>query len=277
MRKADRAEALLRQILPDNREFTDAQGLKDPLFERDRQPVKGLIHKYRGRVLWLISSACAVHCRYCFRRNLPYQQMGAHPREADSVIAWLRAREDIQEVILSGGDPLALQDDILAPIVAQLATIAHLKSLRIHSRTPIVLPERVDERLLEWMKSWKKRLVVVLHVNMAAEADEAFAQACDAMRNAGALLYSQTVLLRGVNDDLKELSALCHRLLDLRVQPYYLHLLDPVRGATHFDMPLAQAQKLYGKLSATLPGYALPKLVRETPSMPAKTLVPPLY
>ena len=271
------AEALARQVLPHPAEARGAGAERlDPLGERARQPVPGIVSKYRGRVLWMLTGACAIHCRYCFRRHLPYADMAArrHPRQQ---LDWLRSQPQVSEVILSGGDPLALDDAALAAIAQELASLPQLRSLRIHTRLPVVLPSRVDAALLAWLRAWPRRLVVVLHLNHPSEVDGQLRKASAALRGAGALLYAQTVLLRGVNDDAALLGNLCEALLDAGIQPYYLHLLDPVRGAGHFDIPEWRARRIYGQLLADLPGYAAPRLVRETQGLPAKSLVPPSF
>lgn len=276
IRRGDPNDPLLRQILPSPQE-QHSGGSTDPLRELERQPLAGLVSKYRGRVLWMLTGSCAIHCRYCFRRHLPYSQMASGIRGSEAVLDWLRAHSDIGEVILSGGDPLSLPDDSLQQLADSLAQIDHLRTLRLHTRLPVVLPSRVDAQLLRWLADKRLQQVMVLHINHSAEIDAEVAQGAAALTEIGVRLYSQSVLLAGVNDSVQQLQELCDSLWQAGIQPYYLHLLDPVRGASHFDLPERQARLLYGKLCARLPGYRLPKLVRETPGMPAKTLIPPMF
>lgn len=276
MRPGDPDDPLLRQILPSAQEMTGG-GLADPLREMERQPLPGLIAKYRGRVLWMLTGSCAVHCRYCFRRHLPYGEMASGVRGSEAVLDWLRLNEQTHEVILSGGDPLSLPDEPLQRLAEALAQIGHLQTLRLHTRLPVVLPRRVDENLLRWLADCPLHKVVVLHINHAAEVDCELAAAAKALAEVGVRLYAQTVLLAGVNDSVQRLQMLCDSLWEAGIQPYYLHMLDPVKGAAHFDVSQREAQLLYGELSARMPGYRLPRLVREMPGMPAKTLVPPMF
>ena len=230
----------------------------------------GLLTKYQGRALLVATGACAVHCRYCFRRHFPYAD--ANPR-ADgwrAALAAIAADPTIDEVILSGGDPLSLSDTRLSELVAALAALPQLKRLRIHTRQPVVLPERVDAALLAWLAPLRLQKVVVLHVNHAQELDASVADACAKLRDAGATLLNQSVLLRGVNDSVDALAALSERLFALGVLPYYLHQLDRVQGAAHFEVNDRTALALHAALTARLPGYLVPRLVREVAGAPAK-------
>ncbi|MGI9345931.1 MAG: EF-P beta-lysylation protein EpmB [Gammaproteobacteria bacterium] len=278
------SDPLLLQILPQAQEAVQngsPWGQLDPLREQLQQPVQGVISKYAGRVLWMLSGACPIHCRYCFRRHLPYSEMTASIRGADQVLDWLADNPQVTEVIFSGGDPLSLPDRVLSPLVERLAAIDHIRTLRIHTRFPVVIPQRVNQELIDWVARCKKQfdhgLVMVLHLNHAQEIDEDFAQAIQLLRQAGVRLYAQSVLLAGVNDSSDSLSQLFERMWQLEIQPYYLHLLDPVQGTRHFDLPQWRAQLLYGEVCSRLPGYLIPKLVRETPGLPSKTLIPPSF
>lgn len=276
MKKGDPDDPLLRQVLPLAAETLAADGyLDDPLAEAAVTPTPGVLHKFRGRVLLVSTGACAVHCRYCFRRHFPY---GAHqPWEEGwrAALDYLAGDASIDEVILSGGDPLALSDQRLAALALALADIPHLMTLRLHTRLPIVLPERVDQGLLAWLGGSRLRPVVVVHANHANEVDGAVAAACARLRAAGATVLNQSVLLRGVNDDAGVLRDLSRALFDAGVLPYYLHLLDPVRGASHFEVDPVRALGLHRELAASLPGYLLPRLVREVPGAAAKVAIGP--
>ena len=271
MRRGDARDPLLLQVLPAAAELAAVPGFgADPLAEESTAAVPGLLHKYRGRVLLIATGACAVNCRYCFRRHFPY---GEHAGKADG---WRRALEhveadpSIEEVILSGGDPLALADDHLAELAERLASVPHLRRLRVHTRLPIVLPERVDDRLLAWLGNARLAPVVVLHANHAQELDGAVAAAAGRLRDAGVTLLNQSVLLAGVNDAEDALRELSERLFDAGVLPYYLHLLDPVAGAAHFDVQEERARELMAGVRAELAGYLVPRLVREVPGEPSK-------
>ncbi|HEX4955201.1 MAG TPA: EF-P beta-lysylation protein EpmB [Thermoanaerobaculia bacterium] len=275
MRKGDPRDPLLAQVLPLGIEMAPVRGFgADPLGEAQARRERGLLHKYQGRVLLVLTGACAVHCRFCFRRHFPYadEQLGA--RGWSEALATIAADPSIEEVILSGGDPLSLPDGPLAELAESLEAIPHLSRLRLHTRQPVVLPERVDDDLLAWLSRGRLAKVIVLHTNHAREIDGTVADALARLRSAGLHLLNQTVLLRGVNDSVEALAELSLRLFEVGVLPYYLHLLDRVAGAAHFDLPEAEARSLAAGLAARLPGYLVPRLVREVPGAPAKVPVP---
>ena len=268
----DPNDPLLRQILPTGDEAAAPPGyVTDPLEEADHRPVKGLIHKYANRVLLIASPACAINCRYCFRRHFPYHENSPSRAQWQEALDYLRADTTIHEAILSGGDPLAASDRQLAWLVKQLESIPHLKRLRIHTRLPVVIPDRVDESLLGWLGSTRLQKVVVLPINHANEIDQAVVDACTRLKQAGVTLLNQSVLLRGINDSVPTLAALSERLFEAGVLPYYLHVLDPVQGAAHFDVPDSEAQALIQALLEHLPGFLMPRLVREVPGKMSKT------
>lgn len=267
-------DPLLRQVLPVHEETSVVPGFGgDPLEESAHTPVPGILHKYRGRVLLMATSACAVNCRYCFRRHFPYQDHTPTRARLDRALAWLAARPDIDEVILSGGDPLSLPDRRLAELLAGLAEIDHLKRLRVHSRLPVVEPARLTPRLRALLGSERFRTVLVLHANHPREITPPLAEGLLPFRQAGITLLNQAVLLHGVNDCDAVLAELGERLFEAGVLPYYLHLLDPVAGAAHFDVPESLARQLHESLRARLPGYLVPRLVREEPGRAAKTVL----
>jgi EF-P beta-lysylation protein EpmB len=271
MRRGDPNDPLLRQILPVAAELADTdEYVADPVGERGALRAHGLLQKYHGRALLITTSTCAVHCRYCFRREFPYaQQSGDAPRWSEA-LAEIRADASLEEIILSGGDPLSLSNARLESLTRALAAIPHVRRIRVHTRQPVVLPSRVDAGLLQWLRASELPTVVVLHVNHPNELDAELTAACARLRATGATLLNQSVLLAGVNDDLKVLSELSRRLFDAGVLPYYLHALDRVRGAAHFAVADERAQALAGQLAARLPGYLVPRLVREVAGAPAK-------
>lgn len=271
MRRGDPHDPLLRQVLPLGAELAEVPGFTgDPLHEHTALRAPGLLHKYAGRALMVTTGACAVHCRYCFRREFPYAGQQADGPRWQAAVRAIAADPSIEEVILSGGDPLVLADARLAALTAQLAGLAHVQRLRIHTRLPVVLPSRVDEGLLGWLGTLPWPAVIVLHTNHPREIDEAVAHACARLRGAGALLLNQSVLLAGVNDSAGILAELSRTLFGVGVLPYYLHLLDRVRGTAHLEVTEAAACRIAGELAARLPGYLMPRLVRETAGAAAK-------
>ncbi len=271
MRKGDPADPLLRQVLPIGAELEVVPGYgPDPLEERQANPAPGLIHKYHNRVLMIAASACGVHCRYCFRRHFPYSENNPSREQWQDALAYIAANPQIDEVILSGGDPLAANDRYLSWLVEQLAAIPHLQRLRIHSRLPVVIPARLDDSCLDWLSATRLKPVLVIHANHAQELDDHVAEAMQRARARGLTLLNQSVLLAGVNDSVEALSALSLRLFDIGVLPYYLHTLDKVAGSHHFLVPDETAKALISRLAASQSGYLVPKLVKEIAGVPAK-------
>lgn len=271
MRRGDPRDPLLLQVLPVPAEDRAVAGFTaDPLHEREALAAPGLVHKYAGRALLLAAPGCAVNCRYCFRREFPYAESGATRAGVDAALEAIAADDTLREVILSGGDPLLLDDGRLADLIDRLGAIGHVRRLRIHTRLPIVLPERVTEALADTLCGSRLACVVVVHANHPAELDDAVAAAIARLATAGAILLNQSVLLAGVNDSAAVLATLSERLVDLGVVPYYLHLLDRVRGTAHFEVEEATARRLLDELRCRLPGYAVPRLAREVPGEPAK-------
>ena len=275
MQKGDPADPLLRQVLPLGEELTEVPGFsRDPVGDMPSIVARGLLHKYRGRVLLIATGACGVHCRYCFRRHFPYADETARSEDWREALDYLRLDTSINEVILSGGDPLTLSDARLAALVGALQAIPHIRRLRLHSRQPVVLPSRVDDGLLAWLEPCTLQKVMVLHMNHAREMDGALREACAKLKRAGVTLLNQSVLLKGVNDSTAALAELSETLFSAGILPYYLNLLDPVAGAAHFDVPETRATALMTELRARLPGYLVPRLVREVPGAPSKMPVP---
>jgi L-lysine 2,3-aminomutase len=274
MRRGDPRDPLLLQVLPLAAELTEETGYGgDPVGERSAVRARALLQKYPGRALLITTSTCAVHCRYCFRREFPYsEQNGETPRWSEA-LAEIAADSSLEEIILSGGDPLSLSNSRLESLTRALAAIPHVRRIRVHTRQPVVLPARVDAGLLQWIRGLALPLVFVLHVNHPEELDAELADACARLRGTGITLLNQSVLLAGVNDDAEVLSRLSLRLFDAGVLPYYLHTLDPVRGAAHFAVPEERAQALAGQLAARLPGYLVPRLAREVPGAPSKVVL----
>ncbi|HHU0087244.1 TPA: EF-P beta-lysylation protein EpmB [Legionella pneumophila] len=273
MQKGNPKDPLLLQVLAKEDELTEADDyVIDPLSESNTL-IKGLLHKYHGRVLLTLTGVCAVNCRYCFRRHFPYQANNPGRRGWKEVCAYIANDPSITEVILSGGDPLLAANLVLEELLQSLEEISHVHTLRIHTRIPIVLPERIDKELLDLLTNTRFKKVIVVHCNHPQELDESVLRACSDLKKAACYLLNQSVLLAGINDDAGILSRLSHALFDYGIMPYYLHLLDKVKGAAHFDMPFLRAQSIYRQLQSLVPGYLLPRLVREEPGKSSKTVL----
>jgi L-lysine 2,3-aminomutase len=274
MTRGNPDDPLLRQVLAVKDELVVTPGFTaDPLQELQYNPVPGVIHKYHGRVLLTVTGACAIHCRYCFRRHFPYD--ANNPGRAGWQLAfdYIAANQSIREVILSGGDPLLASDTTLAFLLDGLQAIPHVQTLRIHTRLPVVLPERINTSLCALLHASRFKKVVVLHANHANELSDHVMAACAALRDAGCVLLNQSVLLKNVNHHANTLIALNERLWACGVLPYYLHLLDKVAGAAHFDVSVTEAKKIIKTLSEHLPGYLVPRLVQDIPGRKCKHLV----
>lgn len=264
MEAGNPADPLLRQVLPLGEELLTARDYShDPVGDQAAMPIPGLLHKYHGRVLLITTAACGVHCRYCFRRHFPYAEARAATDDWQAALDYIARDKTIHEVILSGGDPLSQSDQRLARLVAQLAAIPHLKRLRLHTRQVIVLPERVNTALLSWLADCRLQTVIVVHCNHPNEIDTGVAAALQRLTTTQTTLLNQAVLLRGVNDEVEALVGLSERLFENRVLPYYLHQLDRVQGARHFEVSDSRAVELLQQLRQRLPGFLVPRLVRE--------------
>jgi EF-P beta-lysylation protein EpmB len=271
MKPGDPLDPLLLQVLPRPAEREHVPGFSaDPLEENQALAAPGLVQKYDGRALLLATGSCAINCRYCFRREFPYAESGVTQAGVETALATIATDTTIHEVILSGGDPLMLDDERLARLVARLESLPHVRRLRIHSRLPIVLPSRVTDELVATLSRTRLSCVVVVHANHPAELDAEVAAAVARLADARPILLNQAVLLAGVNDSVEVLTQLSERLVDLGIVPYYLHLLDRVHGTAAFEVDESLARALHDQLRATLPGYAVPRLAREVPGEPAK-------
>ena len=271
MQPGDPADPLLRQVLPLEAEDTPADGyVADPLREASVTEAPGLLRKYDGRALLVATGACAIHCRYCFRRHFPYEGVPKGLAAWEPALQAIAEDQSIEEVILSGGDPLVLPDHALRSLIERLDVVRHIRTIRVHTRLPVVLPERVTGELLRTLRATRSTIVVVLHANHAAELSGDCAAAIERLAAERMIVLNQAVLLRGVNDSQEALADLSRRLVELRVLPYYLHQLDPVAGAAHFHVPESRGRELIEELRATLPGYAVPRHVREEPGAASK-------
>ena len=272
IKKGDANDPLLLQILPTLAE-NELTGDIDPVGDLNAMPSSGLLHKYHGRALIITTAACAIHCRYCFRRHFPYSDAQALSSQWPATLEYLKQNTDIHEVILSGGDPLVLDDDKLAALCSDLERIPHIKWLRIHTRLPVVLPSRITPSLLGWMQESRFRITMVIHANHANELGTDEILALESLQNSNVTLLNQSVLLKNINDNASSLIDLSHRLHDAGVIPYYLHMLDQVKGGLHFDVNREKACQIIDNMRARLPGYLIPRLVVEEKGGSSKTAI----
>jgi EF-P beta-lysylation protein EpmB len=257
-------DPLLRQVLPLQQENQITTGyLADPVGDLAATTESGVIHKYHGRALFITAAACAIHCRYCFRRNFPYSDHQLTPQRQQQALDYINQHPDIHEVILSGGDPLLLSDTKLARLLSLLEEIPHIKRIRLHSRLPVVLPARITGSLVELLSTLRPKTILVIHSNHANELSDEVAHACQKLQTQAITLFNQSVLLKGINDNAEALCNLSERLFELGVLPYYLHQLDKAQGTAHFAVDDPSALALHHQLQSRLPGYLVPKLVRE--------------
>ncbi|WP_284118791.1 EF-P beta-lysylation protein EpmB [Acinetobacter seifertii] len=265
-------DPLLLQVLPHHLELEEhPEFVTDPLGEEAANQLPGVLHKYKSRFLLTLTGACAVHCRYCFRRHFPYQENLPKNDDWLNIKNYIEANPDINEVILSGGDPLTLSNRKLALWLERLSSLKQVKILRIHSRVPIVIPNRIDEQLISLLKNSRLRIVLVVHSNHASELDDFTCSKLLQLSDEHITVLNQAVLLKGVNDSAETLVDLSYRLFEARVMPYYLHVLDKVKGAQHFDLIPSEIDAIYQDVLASLPGYLVPKLVREIAGEKNKT------
>jgi EF-P beta-lysylation protein EpmB len=266
-------DPLLKQILTSREEFLEAPGFSTDPLEEQHSAVPGLLHKYRNRALLLVKGGCAVNCRYCFRRHFPYQDNQSNQANWPAALAYLRQHPEINEIIFSGGDPLMAKDRELAAMISDLEAISHLKTLRIHTRLPVVIPARITEALCHRLANCRLKVVLVTHINHANEIDEALRQSMTQLREARVTLLNQSVLLRGVNDNADTLAALSEALFGAGILPYYLHVLDKVRGAAHYMVPDDEARSIMQQLITQVSGYLVPKLAREIGGERSKSII----
>jgi len=267
-------DPLLQQILPLNAELCPQPGfMEDPLEEHTHNPVPGLIHKYHGRVLLIAAPQCAINCRYCFRRHFDYRANTPSRQTWQQALQYINNNESIEEVILSGGDPLVMNDKQLAWLTKSISDIGHISRLRIHTRLPIVLPSRISDELVQLFQTLRLQVVMVVHCNHHQEIDSEVESALRRLQQAKVTLFNQVVLLKNINDSATILTKLSRQLFSCNVIPYYLHLLDKVSGAAHFEVLEPKARQIHKELQGLLPGYLVPKLVKEVAGETSKTLV----
>jgi EF-P beta-lysylation protein EpmB len=271
MKRGDINDPLLKQVMPLTQEFIVTDGFVDDPLEEHDTVAEGLLHKYKHRVLMIVKAGCAINCRYCFRRHFPYADNSPNKARWQQALTYIAQHNEISEVIFSGGDPLMASDEHLTWLIKKIEDIPHVKRLRIHSRLPVVIPQRITAGLVEQLKASRLKATVVLHINHPNEINQALADALEPLRQARIPLFNQSVLLKDINDDANVLAQLSEVLFDIGIQPYYLHMFDPVQGAAHFDVAEADAINIVKKTMAILPGFLMPKLVREIAGQANKT------
>lgn len=272
MQKGNPNDPLLLQVLPSIQETLPTIGYtNDPLHEHSHNPIKGLLHKYQSRVLITLTGVCAINCRYCFRQHFDYGANLPTNTEIEEIYQYIQHDNKIKEVIFSGGDPLNLSNRRLKIWFEMLSKLPQIQTIRLHTRLPVVLASRIDDELLDLFKSYQKNIVMVLHINHPQEIDKNLKKQCQLLKDAGVTLLNQSVLLKNINDDVQTLIQLSYDLFNNGIIPYYLHILDKVNGAAHFDIPIKKAINIYWELLENLSGYLVPKLVQELPDKPYKT------
>ncbi len=264
MEKQNPQDPLLLQVIPRRDELHSKQGFcLDPVGDTAATMAPGVLHKYSGRALLITTGACSIHCRYCFRRHFAYSDSNTCGANMDTAMEYLQANRDIEEVILSGGDPLMLGDTALEELIHRLGQVDQIQRLRIHSRIPVTLPERVTQELAKILATNRFQTIMVVHSNHANELDQDVSLAMKELSRQDITLLNQSVLLRGINNNIEVLSQLCTRLFSMGILPYYLHMLDRVQGAMHFEVAASEAVSIHNQLQRRLPGYLVPKLVYE--------------
>lgn len=273
MEKGNATDPLLLQVLPQPAEFDEVLGFSpDPLAEQQFNPLPGVLHKYASRILLTLRGACAINCRYCFRRHFDYADNRIKPQHINDIVAYIAQHPTINEVVLSGGDPLMAKDEQLANLIKKLEALPQLTRVRFHTRLPVVIPERITDELVQLLSQSRLRSVMVLHCNHPNEIDDNFTKHIGKLTNASVHVLNQSVLLKGVNDEAPVLVVLSEKLFAARILPYYLFLLDKVSGTAHFDIDERFAQQLIRQVAAKLPGYLVPKLARETAGLASKDM-----
>ena len=274
IKKGNDQDPLLLQVLPDSQEHQRIEGYSlDAVGDLKAMPVPGLIHKYSNRVLLTLTGACPVHCRYCFRRHFPYSEAKLDISDNSLVLNYLTEHDEINEVILSGGDPLMLSDQKLCKLISQLNKIPHIRYLRLHTRLLSVLPDRIGDSFIHTIEQFNGKVTFITHINHPNEISETNQKAFSLLSRHGFQLFNQSVLLRGINDSSETLINLSYKLFGSHITPYYLHSLDKIHGAAHFDLPIKQQCQIYAELQNSLPGYLVPKFVTEISGRKCKTPV----
>lgn len=274
MEKGNPNDPLLKQVIPLLKERENVPGyVLDPLKELKIINKLGVLQKYSSRVLLIVTGRCGINCRYCFRRHFPYNHFALRPSYIENTMKLISSDKTINEIILSGGDPLILADSKLMKLIKYVASIPHINTLRIHTRLPIIIPERIQDNLINILIKTRLKIILVTHINHKNEIDHNVEIAMNKLKIAGVTLFNQSVLLKGINDNLHTLKELSYSLFNIGIIPYYIHFLDKVSGVAHFEVTERKAKILYKKLLCNLPGYLVPKLVKEIPNAKSKILI----
>ena len=272
IKKGDLNDPLLLQVLPTVEENNEVPGyILDPLQEQKPTNLpKGLIQKYRRRALIVAAAACSINCRYCFRRHFPYDRSRLNQEKWHDLMQHVNSDKSLREIIFSGGDPLILPDKFLEDLILSLNRIAHINTIRIHTRLPVVIPNRINPELISWVKKCRKKLVFVFHINHPNEINDEVQEYLSKIKLEHTVLLNQSVLLKRVNDSSKVLTLLSEKLFETGILPYYLHLLDPVKGTAHFSVAASKGMEIIKELKGQLPGYLIPRLAQEIPGLDSK-------
>ncbi|OEE36739.1 EF-P beta-lysylation protein EpmB [Vibrio anguillarum] len=271
MEKGNPYDPLLRQVLPLNEEFEWNDGYSNDPLDEQNNAIPGLLHKYRNRVLMIVKGGCAINCRYCFRRHFPYQENKGSKQVWQQSVDYIAAHPELNEVILSGGDPLMAKDEELRWLIDAISSVPHIKRLRIHSRLPVVIPARITNALCDLLHETRLQVILVTHINHANEINLEFKQQMSRLRAINVTLLNQGVLLKGVNDSVDAQVALSETLFDAGILPYYLHVLDKVQGAAHFFVSDQKAKEIMAGVIERVSGYLVAKLTREIGGRASKT------
>ena len=271
MKKGNPFDPLLRQVLPLTEEFEVHQGYSNDPLEEQNNAIPGLLHKYRNRALMIVKGGCAINCRYCFRRHFPYDENKGSKSVWQTSLDYVQQHSEIDEIILSGGDPLMAKDEELRWLIDHIADIRHVKRLRIHSRLPVVIPDRITNHLIDTLDQTRLQVILVTHINHAQEIDQTLVNALAQLKQVGVTLLNQGVMLKGVNDSVVSQVALSNALFDAGILPYYMHVLDKVQGAAHFFISDQEAKKIMAGVLEQISGYLVPKLTREVGGRASKT------
>ncbi|WP_338803759.1 EF-P beta-lysylation protein EpmB [Xenorhabdus griffiniae] len=271
MKKGDPRDPLLLQVLTSREEFAISPGFTPDPLDEQRSVVPGLLHKYHNRALLLVKGGCAVNCRYCFRRHFPYEDNKGNKNNWLLALDYIEQHPELDEIIFSGGDPLMAKDHELDWLISRLASIPHIKRLRIHTRLPVVIPDRITLSLCNRLAQTRLQVIMVTHINHANEIDNAFRTSMMRLKQAGVTLLNQSVMLRDVNNNADTLADLSNALFDAGILPYYIHVLDKVQGAAHFLVDDEEAKAIMRELLTKVSGYLVPSLTREIGGEPSKT------
>ncbi|WP_295163967.1 EF-P beta-lysylation protein EpmB [uncultured Buchnera sp.] len=274
MRKKDPEDPLLLQVITNNQEFlNNLEFNEDPIKERKNIVLPGLLHKYKDRVLWMLKTNCAINCRYCFRKHFPYETNKGNKKNWMKILHYISQNIQLNEVILSGGDPLMAKDHELLWIITCLSRIKHIKRLRIHTRLPVVIPNRITSDLCQIFFNSTLKIIIVTHINHPQEINKQLSDSLLKLKESNVILLNQSVLLKNINDDAIVLAELSNLLCENNIIPYYLHILDKVKGTSHFLVSNKKAKSIISDLMKMVSGFLVPRLVFDNGSKDNKLII----